>query len=104
MMSEQVDAYVSVMHKYYNFSPDLAPWEFQINTNAEMLKVLDLLFRQMQGWEASGMWRAHLPAVPYHLDAQNNEVDKRLAKVYAIIHEYGDEETKKFIEGMPYYS
>lgn len=99
-----VDVYVSVMHKYYNFSPHQAPWEFHINVDREMLTVFDQLFAQMKSWDDNSMWRAQIPAVPYHFDAQNDEVDKRLKKVYALIHEYGDQETKKFIEQMPYYS
>ncbi len=42
--------------------------------------------------------------IAIHFDEQNDEVDKRLMKLYALIHEYGDQDTKKFIEQMPYYS
>ncbi|HWI46923.1 MAG TPA: transposase [Rummeliibacillus sp.] len=99
-----VDVYVSVMHKYYNFSPHNAPWEFHINVDPGMLKVFDQLFAQMKSWDDNSIVRAQIPAVPYHFDQQNDEVDKRLKKVYALIHEYGDKDTKKFIEQMPYYS
>lgn len=103
-MSNNVDVYVSVMHKYYNFSPQDAPWEFHINVDPSKLKIFDVLFEQMTSWDYSSMWRAQLPAVPYHFDQQNDEVDYHLMKVYALIHEYGDKDTKKFIEQMPYYS
>lgn len=99
-----VDVYVSVMHKYYNFSPHDSPWEFHINIDPSMLEVMDVLFDQLQSWDNNSIWRAQLPAVPYHFDQQNDEVDNRLMKLYALIHEFGDKETKKFIEQMPYYS
>ncbi|MGG0656617.1 transposase [Rummeliibacillus pycnus] len=99
-----VDVYVSVMHKYYNFSPHHSPWEFHIKVDPSMLEVFDHLFGQLKSWDNDSIWRAQIPAVPYHFDQQNDEVDKRLMKLYALIHEYGDKETKKFIEQMPYYS
>ena len=104
MPNNNIDVYVSVMHKYYNFSPHHSPWEFHINIDREMLPIFDHLFAQMTSWDNNSMWRAQLPAVPYHFDQQNDEVDLRLKKVYALIHEFGDKETKKFIEQMPYYS
>jgi hypothetical protein len=103
-MPDNVDVYISVMHKYYNFEPQLAPYEFHINVDPSMLRIFDALFVQMTSWDQDGAWRAQLPAVPYHFDQQNDEVDFRLMKIYALIHEFGDQETKKFIEQMPYYS
>ena len=34
MPNNNLDVYVSVMHKYYNFSPHHAPWEFHINVES----------------------------------------------------------------------
>lgn len=102
-MSE-VDVYVSVMHRYYNLTPYPKQWEFHIRMDPSMLKVFDQLFTQLESWDNSSIWRAQIPAVPYHFDEQNDEVDLRLMKLYAFIHEFGDKETKNFIEQMPFYS
>lgn len=96
--------FVSVANHRYYFHPDDSPWEYEIEAEPEVLSVLDQLFDQKDQYEWWGFFRAHFPYVPYHLDPENDEVDIRLKKVYALIHEYGNEEAKKQIETMPYYS
>ncbi|MCZ8536372.1 MULTISPECIES: transposase [Paenisporosarcina] len=96
--------YVSVAHHRYYFHPEDSPWEYEIEAEPEVLNVLDQLFDQKESFEWKGFWRAQTPYVPYHLDPENDGVDLRLKKLYAVIHEYGNEEAKQQIETMPYYS
>ena len=35
---------------------------------------------------------------------ENDEIDKRLMKIYALVHEYGDDDTKAFVEQLPYFN
>jgi len=96
--------YVSISHHRYYYHPEDSPWEYEIEAEPEVLTVLDQLFEQKEEIEQKGFWRAHLPYVPYHLDPENDESDIRLKKLYAVIHQYTDEESKQHIETMPFYS
>ncbi|WP_017379995.1 hypothetical protein [Paenisporosarcina sp. TG-14] len=96
--------FVSVSHHRYYLNPNDSPWEYEIEANPSDLTVLDQLFDQKDQHEWKNFWRAHLPYVPYHLDPENDEIDLRLKKLYAFIHEYGNEEAKQQIETMHYYS
>uniref|UniRef100_UPI0020C0D413 transposase n=1 Tax=Lysinibacillus sp. D4A3_S15 TaxID=2941227 RepID=UPI0020C0D413 len=68
------------------------------------LDVFELWFQQMQLLEISNSWRAQLPYIQYHLDRENDEIDFRLMKIYALVHEYGGEETKSFVQQLPYFN
>lgn len=95
--------YVSVTdQRVYNY-PDDAPWEYQINVQQSFVPVFHRLFEQVNELEFENFLRSHLPYVPYHLDRQNHLIDRRIQKVYALIHEFSDKETKKFIEALPYF-
>ena len=66
-------------------------------------RVFAKLFNQMQLLEASNAFRAHMPFIPYHMDKLNHDIDHRLQKVYALIHEFGDDKSKRFVEQLPYF-
>jgi len=95
--------FVSVMHHRYYLHPEDSPWEYEIDAEPEVLTVIDQLFDQKEEFESQNFLRSHLPYVQYHLDKENDAIDLRLKKLYAVIHEYGNEEAKKHIETLPYY-
>lgn len=95
--------YVSIIHQGIYMNPHIAPWEFELTIERDGLRAFEKLFQQMNQLESSNMWRAHLPAIPYHLDRENDEIDLRLMKLYALVHEYGDGNTKAFVEQLPYF-
>lgn len=95
--------YISVAHKKVYTYPDESPWEFEVMANREIIPVFYRLFEQLSEVETSNFWRAHIPIRPYHFDKENNQYDRRMKKVYALIHEFGDEESKAFIEQLPYF-
>ncbi|TQR18032.1 transposase [Psychrobacillus vulpis] len=95
--------YISVSNQQVFTYPDESPWEFEVITNREIIPVFQKLFEQLGDVEESNFWRAHIPFRSYHLDKENDNYDKRMKKVYALIHEFGDEETKAFIEQLPYF-
>lgn len=95
--------YVSVSGRQIHAAPRPFPWEFAIEADSGTEFVIRRLFRQIEEAEWTNFLRAHLPAIPYHLDKENHQIDRRVMKLYAIVHEYGDAETKQFIEEMPYF-
>lgn len=95
--------YVSIANQRVYANPYVSPWEFELNVEKDGLNAFERLFEQMQLLEISNMWRAQLPYIPYHLDKENDEIDTRMKKIYALVHEYGDEETKAFVEQLPYF-
>lgn len=95
--------YVSVSdHRIYSH-PDDAPWEYAIEVEKQYVPVFQQLFEQVNELEFLNFWRSHLPYIPYHHDETNHTIDLRTKKVYALIHEFSDSETKEFIEGLPYF-
>ncbi|MEO4051836.1 transposase [Solibacillus sp. CAU 1738] len=101
---EKKKVYVSIVHLTCNHYPTVSPSEFMIEIEPYKAKVFEKLFRQINTLETDNMVRAHLPYIPYHYDALNHEIDTRLKKIYALIHEFGDEDTKQFVEQLPYFS
>ncbi|MEK4759061.1 transposase [Viridibacillus sp. FSL E2-0187] len=104
MMNKPITLYVSIANQRYYTSPDESPWEFKLQIEPQYIKIFDQLFNQAEYFDGKSIWRAQLPYIPYHLDQENDEVDLRLKKLYALVHEFGDTETKQLIEQMPYYS
>lgn len=62
------------------------------------------IFQQINELEPRNAFRAHLPYIQYHDDHLNHDIDRKLMKLYALIHEYGDERGKRFVEQLPYFS
>ena len=48
--------------------------------------------------DEDSFYRAHVPYIQYHYDRPNDQYDQNLQKVYELIYELGDSETKHFIE------
>ncbi|SHG48787.1 hydrolase [Ornithinibacillus halophilus] len=45
-------------------------------------------------------FRAHVPIMPYHKDASNDDYDQGLTEAFQMIHDLGDNSTKEFIESI----
>lgn len=95
--------YVSVANQSYSYQPLGLPCEFKLQMENSKAQLFEKLFMQLNSLEFHNMVRAHLPAIPYHLDEENDEIDIRLKKIYALIHEFGDDYTKQFVEQLPYF-
>mgnify|MGYP001362139240 FL=1 len=100
---EKTTLYVNVLNQSYNYIPTGEPCEFKIELEPEKAFIFKKLFNQLNALEFDNLVRAHLPYLPYHLDQENDEIDVRLKKIYALIHEFGDEEAKEFVEQLPYF-
>lgn len=100
---EKCELYVSVTDQRVYNHPDDAPWEYKIEVQREFVPIFHRLFEQMNELEFQNFLRAHLPYVPYHNDRDNHKIDIRTQKVYALIHEFSDQQTRAFIEELPYF-
>nr|WP_232337041.1 transposase [Lysinibacillus timonensis] len=96
--------YVSVANNSYSYIPTGTACEFRLQMEPEKARIFERLFMQIDSIEFHNAVRAHLPYLPYHMDESNHEIDYRLMKIYALIHEFGDEETKRFVEQLPYFN
>ncbi len=79
------------------------PCEFKLKMDSKNAYIFEKLFLQLNSLEFENAVRAHIPYLQYHLDESNDEIDLRLKKIYALIHEFGDEHTKDFVEQLPYF-
>lgn len=95
--------YVSVANQSFSYLPLGLPCEFKLQLDQNKAQIFERLFMQIDSLEFDNAVRAHLPYIPYHLDASNDEIDTRLKKIYALIHEFGDEHTKEFVKQLPYF-
>ncbi|MDI7740380.1 transposase [Lysinibacillus fusiformis] len=95
--------YVSVANQSYSYLPLGLPCEFKLQLEEQKARLFEKLFLQLNSLEFDNIVRAHLPYIPYHLDESNDEIDMRMKKIYALIHEFGDQHTKEFVEQLPYF-
>lgn len=103
MVNIDTTIYVNVANQSYSYVPLGEPCEFKLKLDEEKSRLFELLFLQLNSLEFDNIVRAHLPYIPYHLDESNDEIDIRLKKVYALIHEFGDDHTKQFVQQLPYF-
>ena len=95
--------YVSIENQKVYSYPDDSLWEYEVEIPQEYVKIFSGLFEQTEELEWRNFLRAHLPYIPYHNDRDNHEIDLRTQKIYALIHEFTDTESKRFIEELPYF-
>lgn len=100
---ERMKLYVSVVNQQVYPHPHDSPWEYEVQITPEAAPIFKRLFNQMDRLEFRNFLRSHLPYVPYHYDKDNYDIDRRTMKVYALIHEFTDEESKRFIESLPFF-
>ncbi|ARF15657.1 transposase [Sporosarcina sp. P12(2017)] len=103
MIEEKYPMYISINHKMVLTDPHASTWEYKVEVTREAYPVFEKLFSQMEQLEFQNFLRSHLPYIPYHYDQDNDKVDLRLKKIFALIHEYTDDESKRFIEQLPLF-
>ena len=81
-------------------SPSASVWNYKIEANDEEITLLREEFDQNYTMGLQNFIRAHVPFVEYHNDKENHMQDQSLIRVYAMIHQLGDDEAKKHIETM----
>lgn len=101
---EKQTYYVSVPHLTCSAYPGALAYDFKLELEPYKARVFQRLFDYIHQLESSNMVRAHLPFIPYHMDELNHDIDYRYKQIYALIHEFGDQQAKEFVEKMPYFS
>ncbi|WP_144513997.1 transposase [Bacillus sp. FJAT-22090] len=97
-------AYVSIQNQHVYYYPDESPWEFEVVAERNIIPIFQKLFDQVKMVESSNFLRAQKPIELYHHDRENDQYDRRLKKIYALIHEFSNEESRNFIEQLPYFN
>jgi len=92
--------YINVGQGEISQSSTDSPWDFKIRANDEEIIMLREYFDQIYSSDIQSFFRAHVPYVQYHFDRENDGYDQTLIKAYRLIHDLGDEETRKHIETM----
>ncbi|MET3290229.1 UNVERIFIED_CONTAM: hypothetical protein ABID98_002799 [Brevibacillus sp. OAP136] len=92
--------YVSVQAGTIMENQGDAAYELEIDANDFELKLLHDLFQQMHTADYHSFWRAHVVAVPYHFDEENDTYDKLLQQVYTLLYQNGTPETQRHIATM----
>lgn len=77
---------------------DVSPWNFRVFANDKEIRSLREMLTGMNDAEFGSFWRAHLPGIPYHEDADNDQYDRKLTSIYEKIYELGDEDAREYIK------
>ncbi|WNB90719.1 hydrolase [Bacillus sp. NEB1478] len=75
-------------------------FQFEISASDEDIRKLAQKFEEVDSASADTFVRTHVPYVPYSDDPDNDRYDQKLREAYEIIHDLGQDETRKFIETM----
>ncbi|MCA1032472.1 hydrolase [Bacillus timonensis] len=90
--------YISLGSGEISQSKTSSTWDYEIQANDEEIVQLREYFDQNFSNDWQGFFRAHVPYVEYHHDPTNDAYDETLLKVYKMIYELGNEETKEHIK------
>ncbi|MDQ0219166.1 hydrolase [Peribacillus cavernae] len=71
---------------------------FKIEATDEELNKLKGFLNESDKADMQAYVRSHIPFREYHKDPQNDRYDESIKKIYAMIHQLGDAEAKRFIE------
>jgi hypothetical protein len=97
---EKKRRYVSVQAGTIMENQGDAAYELEIDATEEEVQMLRRLFQERLSHEYDTFLRAHVPAVPYHFDMENDMYDESLKEIYALIYKLGTEETRNHIQQM----
>jgi hypothetical protein len=92
--------YISVQSKTIMEQQGDASYELEIEASAAELQKLNELFELMDDFDVKTFYRASIPAIPYHLDSENDGYDYYLKEIYDFIYKIGTEETRSHILTM----
>ena len=95
--------YVSIVNQRVYFYPDDSPWEYEVDVTREYVPVFESIFEQTNALDNINFYRSHFPFLPHYLGGFNKDVEHRTKMIYALIHEFTDVESQKFIEQLPYF-
>lgn len=89
--------YISVGDGLITELSTVSPWNFKIEATDEEIIQLRHYFDQVYSSDWKGFYRAQLPFIEYHYDSENDEVDNANKRIYEMLYELGDEQTREHI-------
>ncbi|MFD1739246.1 hydrolase [Bacillus salitolerans] len=90
--------YISLARGEISQISTASPWNYKIEATDEEIVQLREYFDQIYSSDWQGFFRAHTPYIEYHHDPTNDAYDETIQKVYGLIYELGDEETREHID------
>ncbi|WML47240.1 hydrolase [Neobacillus sp. PS3-34] len=75
-------------------------WNYKIEASDEEIIQLREYFDQNYSTEWQNFFRAHVPYVQYHYDRENDAYDQTSQKIFQMLYDLGDEETKEHIKSI----
>jgi hypothetical protein len=79
-------------------------FQFEISASDEDVRKLEKKFQEVDSAASDTFVRSHVPYVPYSNDPDNDRYDQKLREAYRIIHDLGQDETRRFIETMSFWN
>lgn len=92
--------YVDISSGEISQSSSASSWNFKIEANDEEITQLREEFTYNYDMGVRNFIRAHIPFDEYHNDKENHAQDNSLIRIYEMLHQLGDQETKNHIESM----
>jgi hypothetical protein len=90
--------YISLGSGEISQSSTASTWNYKIEATDEEIVQLREHFDQIYSSDWQGFLRAHVPYVEYHHDPTNDAYDETMHKVYELIYQLGDDETRQHID------
>jgi hypothetical protein len=97
---ERKNYYVSVQSRTIMENQGDASYELVINATPEEIDVLAELFENQADVDEASFIRGHTPAIPYHHDNVNDDMDWYIKEIYKTLYNLGTQETKEHILSM----
>ena len=97
---EKKKYYVSVQSNSILVEQGATPYEMEIYATEREVEQLQELLNGKWDADESTFIRGIIPAMPYHLDDENDNYDFYLLEIYKKLYELGTDETKDQIDKM----
>lgn len=95
---EKQPYYLSIAQREIHSRPDVSPWSFRVFASEKEIRELRTMMNTLYDAEVGTFIRAHIPAVPYHQDSDNDQYDAKLQEIYEKVYELGDDEAREYVK------
>ncbi|MCA1011038.1 hydrolase [Halobacillus halophilus] len=92
--------YINVGTQEISLNHDANNDDFVVYATEEEIIKLREIFDEVYNSDMRSFFRAHIPAMPYHQDQDNDDYDVGMKSAFRMIHDLGDEMTREHIEQM----
>lgn len=100
MQESKKTYYIDIGSGEISQSSSASTWNYKIEATDEEITQLREEFNYNYNMGIQNFLRAHIPFDEYHNDKENHAQDGSLIRIYEILYQLGDTETKSHIESM----